>query len=113
MITAFVAISGFAWGLVQYGREQEKNRNAQHGQSIREQETAEREFMRPWLETQRATYQEALIAAATVPNTEDPKARKQATDDFWRLYQGKMILVETKSVSGAMVQYGYPAARTK
>ena len=63
--------------------------------------------MKPWLETQRETYQDALMAAATIPNSEDPKAKKRAIDDFWRLYQGKMILVETKSVSGAMVQYGY------
>jgi hypothetical protein len=27
-------------------------------------------------------------------------------EEFWRLYQGKMILVETKSVSGAMVTFG-------
>jgi hypothetical protein len=107
MITALVAFAGFAWGLVQYGREQRRNREALHDQSVREQETAEREFMKPWLESQRETYLQALTAAGTIPNSEDSKARKQATDDFWRLYQGKMILVETKSVSGAMVHYGH------
>jgi hypothetical protein len=106
MITAAVALFGFAWGLVQYGNEQNKNRSQQKAQFDRDQETAEREFMKPWLDAQRETYREALQAVATIANTDEPKAKKQAVNDFWRLYQGKMILVETQAVLGAMIQYG-------
>jgi hypothetical protein len=106
IITALVAIAGFWWGVVQYRDQQTKNRLAQESQSLREGETAEREFMKPWLESQRETYLQALSAAAAVANSDDLEKRNQATEEFWRLYQGKMILVETKSVSGAMVHFG-------
>ncbi|HEV2990238.1 MAG TPA: hypothetical protein VG759_17470 [Candidatus Angelobacter sp.] len=96
VVTALVAVAGFLWGVAQYSEQQEKSR-----------ETAAREFMKPWLESQREIYMQALSFAATVANSDSPAERKQATDDFWQLYQGKMILVETKSVSGAMVQFGH------
>lgn len=107
IITALVALGGLGFGLVQYGREQDKNRAEQRQQSDREQSTAEREFMKPWLEAQREIYRKALNAAATIANPEDSKTKRQSTEDFWRLYQGEMILVETKTVSGAMVQFGH------
>ena len=107
IITTLVAIAGFWWGVIQYQDEQIKNRTAQEDQSLREEETAEREFMKPWLESQREIYLQALSAAATIANSEDPEKRKQATEEFWQLYQGQMILVETKIVSGAMVRFGY------
>jgi hypothetical protein len=106
IVTALVAIGGFSWGIVQYGNEQAKNRRDQKEQSDRQQVVAQREFMKPWLESQRETYSQALSAAAAVANVDNAKTRAQAAEDFWRLYQGKMILVETKSVSGAMVDFG-------
>ena len=106
IMTATVAIAGFLWGVVQYRDQQSKNRAAQEIQSLREKETAEREFMKPWLERQREIYLQALSAVATVANTDDPAKRNGAMEEFWQLYQGKMILVETKSVSGAMVRFG-------
>ena len=62
--------------------------------------------MKPWLESQREIYLQALSAAAAVASSDNPEKRKQATEEFWQLYQGQMILVETKSVSGAMVHFG-------
>ncbi len=102
MITVLLALAGFLWGMLQYRWEQGKNR-----------ETAEREFMKPWLESQREIYSQALAAAATIPNTEDAKTRKQATEEFWRLYEGKMVLVETKNVSERMMDIGYCLDGTK
>ncbi len=95
MITAIVALAGFLWGVVQYRDQNTKNR-----------ETQEREFMKPWLESQRQIYSQALSAVATIANSADPEEQKGATEQFWRLYQGKMIPVETMSVSGAMVRFG-------
>lgn len=106
IITALVAVAGFSWGVVQYRDQQYENRKAQEGQSLRAKEIAQREFMKPWLESQRTIYLKALSAAAAVANSDNPKSRKQATEEFWRLYQSEMILVETKSVSGAMVDFG-------
>ena len=58
-------------------------------------------------ESQRETYRQALTAAATIANTDDSNAKQQAVRDFWRLYQGAMILVETETVKDAMIRYGY------
>lgn len=106
LMTACVAIAGFLWGVFQYRHEQAENRRAQAEQSRSARETDQREFMRPWLDSQREIYLEALSAATTVANSGDAAQRREATEEFWRLYQGKMILVETKSVSGAMVRFG-------
>lgn len=96
VITTLVAVAGFLWGVAQYVGEQKKA-----------QETAEREYMKPWLESQREIYLQALSFAATVANSNNNKKREEAADGFWQLYQGKMILVETKSVSEAMISFGY------
>ena len=106
IVTALVAVAGFWWGVVQYQQQQTKNLEVQERQSVRNQEIAEHEFMKPWLESQREIYLQALSNAATVANSDDPEKLKQATEEFWKLYHGKMILVETKSVSGAMVHFG-------
>jgi len=106
IVTALVALGGFWWGIIQYRNEQAKNRLEQKEQSDRQQVVAQREFMKPWLESQRETYSQALSAAAAVANAGDAKTRTQAAEDFWRLYQGKMVLVETMSVSGAMKSFG-------
>jgi hypothetical protein len=106
LLTAIVTALGFLVGIIQYAYQQQENRLAQRYQSDREKETAEQELMKPWLENQRRIYTDALTAAATIATTVDPMRRKKATDDFWELYQGPMILVETMSVSGAMKKFG-------
>ena len=95
VVTALVAVSGFLWGVAQYVREQEAI-----------QSRAEREFMKPWLESQHEIYLQALSFAATAANSDKPGDKKKAADEFWRLYQGKMILIETKAVSDAMGRFG-------
>jgi hypothetical protein len=100
LLTALVAAFGFGFGIYQYAHEQSENR-------AREKETSERELMKPWLESQRGIYTRALAAVSTIANTDDPAKRKAATEEFWGLYHGQMILVETKSVSGGMVKFGH------
>ena len=95
VVSVLLALVGLVWAVFQYIDQQDKNRT-----------TAEREFMTPWLQSQRQIYLEALSAAARVANAEDAEDRKQAEAEFWQLYQGKMITVETESVSGAMVDFG-------
>jgi len=106
LMTIMLSLAGFTWGVFQYVAEQEKNRAERETQSLREREVAEREFMRPWLDAQRTTYVEALSAVARIANARDPKTRASAEQAFWELYHGRMILVETKFVSGGMVHFG-------
>jgi len=106
LATAFVAIAGFWSGVLRYQSDQGKARADQLEQYKREQVVREREFMKPWLENQRDIYLKALSAAGTVANTENLDTRKKAAEEFWSLYHGEMILVETTSVSEAMVAFG-------
>lgn len=112
LITALLSVAGFLWGVVLYTNEQAKNRVEHEKQSLREKETAEREFMRPWLESQRTIYLEALNAVTAASNSREPKERATAEQQFWQLYHGRMILVETKTVSDAMVYFGRCLDRT-
>lgn len=106
LITAMVSVAGFLWGVVQYTNEQQKNRIDRDTQSRQANQTAEREFMKPWLESQRSIYLEALTAVAIAANSEESNERSVAEKQFWQLYHGRMILVETKAVSNAMVSFG-------
>jgi hypothetical protein len=106
LITALVSVAGFLWGMVQYAGQQQKNRTEREVQSKRETQTAERQFMEPWLESQRDIYTEALDAAVAIANGQEPKDRAIAEEKFWRLFHGRMILVETQEVSGAMKRFG-------
>jgi hypothetical protein len=94
-ITTLLAIGTFWWGIHQYSNEQKDNRA-----------TAEREFMKPWLENQREIYMRALNAAAVLATTDDVAKHAEAQAEFWRLYYGKMVVVETTHVSGAMKEFG-------
>lgn len=106
IISALVAVAGFLWGVYQYQAQQTRNLEAQRLQSERELETAQRDLMKPWLDNQREIYLQALTAASTVANTNDPEELGRATVEFWKLFNGKMILVETDEVQDKMIQFG-------
>ncbi|MCM3869332.1 MAG: hypothetical protein ND895_01375 [Pyrinomonadaceae bacterium] len=117
LITVVVTIAGFAFGVYQYRAQQKANRNAQLEQSTRDREereiqsrkdteTTQREFMKPLLQNQLAIYLQASAAAATISRSNDPVEKKKAINDFWRLYEGPLIMVESKEVSDAMVRFG-------
>jgi len=117
LITVVVTIAGFAFGVYQYRAQQDSNitaqaeqskkdREAREIQSKKDTETTQREFMKPLLQNQLAIYLQASAAAATISRSTDPVERKKAINDFWRLYEGPLIMVESKEVSGAMVKFG-------
>jgi hypothetical protein len=106
IISALVAVAGFLWGVYQYQAQQTRNLAAQKLQSERELETAQRDLMRPWLDSQREIYLQALTAASTVANASDPEELKRAKTEFWNLYHGRMILVETQEVADGMIRFG-------
>jgi len=70
LITVF-AVAGFLWRVIQYQDQQTTNR-----------ETQQREFMKPWLESQREIYSQALSAVATIANSGEMQNVKQATEQF-------------------------------
>lgn len=106
LVTALIAVAGFLIGVLKYTNEQSNARADRKVQSLREHATAEQELMKPWLESQRTVYAEALSAAAAAANTNDATLKVVAAQSFWQLYQGRMILVETTTVSGAMKHFG-------
>jgi tRNA/tmRNA/rRNA uracil-C5-methylase (TrmA/RlmC/RlmD family) len=117
LITVMVTIAGFGFGVYQYREQQQANRVAQAEQSLKDREaretqsrkdseTTQREFMKPLLQNQLSLYLQASAAAATIARSTDPVERKKAINDFWRLYEGPLIIVESKDVSSAMVQFG-------
>ena len=106
LLTALVSVAGFLWGIQVYRNAQDDNRAASKKRAELENTTREREFMTPWLESQRKTYEEALDAAATAATSSDPKLRAAANDLFWQFFYGRMILVETTTVSSAMQDVG-------
>ena len=91
ILSTLIAIVGFGWGVIQYSEQQTQNRLA-----------AENALMKPWLESQRQYYTQALAVAAKFANTDDPIARKKAAEEFLQLENGNMILVETTDVSKIM-----------
>ena len=105
-VSALVAVAGFLWGVYQYQAQQTRNLEAQRLQSERELETAQRDLMKPWLDNQREIYLQALTAASTVANAGNSEELNQAKAEFWNLYHGKMILVETQTVAEGMVHFG-------
>jgi hypothetical protein len=106
LVTALVSVVGFLWGVMQYTGQQQKNRAEREAQSKREMEITERQFMEPWLKSQRDIYTEALDAAVAIANGREFRGHTTAEEKFWQLYHGRMILVETEEVSGAMKRFG-------
>ena len=117
LITVLITMAGFGFGIYQYRAQQKANREAQadqskrdfearEAQSKRNMEEAQRDFMKPLLQNQLTLYLQASSAAATISHSTDPDERKKAVNEFWRLYDGPLIAVESKEVSGAMARFG-------
>jgi|SRR5882672_1752572 len=106
-VTVLLAVIGFVFTVWQYRSEQQERRAATVLQSTKDSESAQREFMKPLIEKQQALYFEAASAAATIASTSDVKERKKATDTFWRLYWGPLVMVESMEVSGEMKEFGH------
>lgn len=117
LITVLVTIAGFGFGIYQYRAQQIENRLSQEMLARQEREdrevqlqkdkdTAQRDFMKPLLEKQLSLYFEASSAVSTIASTTDASEREKATNTFWRLYYGPLVVVETKKVSGAMERFG-------
>jgi len=61
---------------------------------------------RPFLEQQLAICVEASDTAARLATETDPKEWERARGAFWRLYWGRLALVEDREVESAMIDFG-------
>jgi hypothetical protein len=70
--------------------------------------TSQSEFRKRFWEEQLDVYQEASDAAAKIAMAETPQTEAAVADRslFWRLYWGKLSILEGKGVKDAMVAYG-------
>ena len=118
LISVLVTVAGFGFGIYQYRAQQIQNRESQERlarqesearerQAVTDKEHAQREFMKPLLDKQLSLYFEASATAATIVKTTDEAERKKAINNFWRLYYGPLVMVESQDVSGAMKSFGF------
>ena len=68
--------------------------------------TRQTEFRKRFWEEQLVLYREATDAAAEIAIALDLKASATAREKFWKLYWGKLSMVEDKGVERAMVSFG-------
>jgi hypothetical protein len=66
---------------------------------------------RPFLEQQLAISIEATDTVARLATETDPEEWDKARQAFWRLYWGRLALVEDRGVEARMVQFGRKRAR--
>jgi len=111
--SVIVGVIGLVWTVIQFSTQQENHQKAlessakkSHAVAVKAarkaRETAEREFMKPWLESQREIYIQTLTAVATIANSQSEETVAKAKDAFWVQYYGPMILVEPPEVVKVM-----------
>lgn len=117
LLGGLLALAGFLFGVWQYVNQQRTDRLQDQKRSEKEiavrtqelqklTEARDQEFMKPLWERELATYFRASEAVATIASTKDPAKRRAAEEDFWTLYRGPLVILETKDLSGAMVSFG-------
>lgn len=106
LLATLLAVVGFLFGVWQYVDQQEAGRKAGQLQEQRELEARDRDFMKPLWEKELELYFRAANVVATIATTRDSSKRGAAEAEFWRLYQGPLVVVENKALSGAMVHFG-------
>ncbi|MSV27668.1 MAG: hypothetical protein EXQ52_02845 [Bryobacterales bacterium] len=58
--------------------------------------------MKPLWEKELELYMRAFEVAAVIATSKDAVKCRAAEAEFWTLYEGPLIIVESKSLSGAM-----------
>ena len=103
--TPLVAVGAFLWGIWTY-QDTARRELAQQATADRQfGETRRIEATKPYLERQLQLYTEAVEVTAGLA-VASPKERLTLEPRFWKLYWGKLALVEDEDVAGAMVRMG-------
>ena len=72
--------------------------------------TRQTEFRKRFWEEQVAVYREAEDAAAEIAMSPDLKSAADARQRFWKLYWGKLSMIEHREVEQAMIAFGVTLA---
>ena len=72
--------------------------------------TRQTEFRKRFWEEQVALYREATDAAAEIAMAPDLKSAADARQRFWKLYWGKLSMIEHREVEQAMIAFGLELA---
>jgi hypothetical protein len=108
-----LAVAAFLFGVLQYVQQQERELAARNNEVAKQAAARDQEFMKPLWEREIATYFQASEAVATIATTRDEAVRRTAETEFWKLYHGPLVILETKDLSGAMQAFGNCLAKTE
>jgi hypothetical protein len=106
LLGSALAVAAFVFGVVQYLGQQERERATRENELARQAAARDQEFMKPLWERELATYFLASETVATIARSTDAIKRRDALEQFWQLYDGQLVIVESKALSGAMVSFG-------
>ena len=99
-------MAAFVFGVVQYVDQHQRELATRENELARQAAARDQEFMKPLWERELATYFLASETVATIARSADVAKRRSAEEQFWRLYEGPLVILETKALAGAMVSFG-------
>jgi hypothetical protein len=105
-ITSLVPVLALLFAVMQFTTAQKAAQKQLERNAIADSIASERTFMRAVLDRQLSTYFEATSAAATIASSKVGAERTKAIDNFWRLFYGPLVMLESPDVSGAMKAVG-------
>jgi hypothetical protein len=106
LLGSALAVAAFVFGVFQYLEQQDRELATRENELARQAAARDQEFMKPLWERELATYFLTSETVATIVKTTDAVERRAAVDQFWRLYAGPLIILETRALSSAMVSFG-------
>jgi hypothetical protein len=105
-LSGLLAVAAFLFGVYQYREQQDRTLVARAEEQRRESAARDQEFMRPLWERELATYFRTSEVVATMATTHNQTELRTAEAEFWKLYVGPLVILETKPLSDAMVLFG-------
>jgi hypothetical protein len=106
LLGGMLAVAAFLFGILQYVDQQKRELNTRENELARQAAARDQEFMKPLWERELTTYFLTSDTVATIATTADAAKRRSAEDQFWRLYHGPMVILETTTLSGTMKAFG-------
>ena len=107
LLGGVLAVAAFLFGVVQYVEQRQRELTTREAELARMAAARDQEFMKPLWERELAAYFLTSETVATIARTSDPARRRAAEEQFWQLYAGPLVILETKALSGAMVAFGH------
>jgi hypothetical protein len=106
VLSTLVPVLALLFTVQQFRIQQRHTARAIERQAQSDERTSQRGFMQPVLTRQMDIYLSASSAVATLASSSDPVDLAKARNEFWRLYWGPLVMLESPQVSGAMKAVG-------